>query len=74
MNNVKMIYPADVGDVVEIISLEEAIELEKYRASLCNYEFISRQQVIDNILCCPCTTLTDEPVGKTIKPYKGEKQ
>jgi len=72
MGNVETIYPSGEGYVTEVITLEEAIELMKKRAADCDYEFNSRQQIIDNILYCPCTNLTDKPVGKTIEYYKGE--
>ena len=70
MNNIKMMYPSYKGHVTEIITIEQAVDDEIARAKFKGCNFNSTQDVIDNILVCPCTSLTDEPVGKTVTPYK----
>ncbi len=64
--NIKTIYPSSEGDVVEIITLNQAIEIEIAIAASHGYVHDTTDDVINNILCCPCTEYTDEPVGKTV--------
>ena len=75
MKNIKRIYPSPEGDVTEIISLGAAIDAQIAAAGLAAYVYMSNvDKVLDDILCCPCTELTNLPIGKTVKPYSVAKQ
>ena len=68
--NIKMIYPSVEGDVVEVITLEDAIE-EQHRLGMLNgWCYNNDDEALYNLLADPTVTKTEEPVGKTITPYK----
>ena len=68
--NVKEIYPSSEGDVTLIRPLKDVIIEYQDRASNHRYVYASKQAVIDDILACPCMSLTDEPTGKTVDGIK----
>ena len=66
--NIKTIYPSNEGSVVEIVTLGQAIDLELTIARKNGYVHRTVSSIMDNMLCCPCTEITFEPVGKTVTP------
>lgn len=67
--NVKYMYPSEEGDVIEVVSLKDAIEAQHYRAKLAGHTYKDDEDAYQDLLCCPCTSMTSKPIGKTITPY-----
>lgn len=73
MKNIRTIYPDFFGDVTEVISIDAAIKLQVSKAESKGHLYASRGMVIRDILACPCTSFTDDPIGKTTVPYTNDK-
>ena len=72
MKNVMFTFPHMGCEVHRIISMEDAIDIERSIASGYGTTYLDDSDALTNLLKQPNITLTDKPIGKIIGAYLQE--